>query len=87
MKKEKPVTKEDQIRERPKEFDTDGCIRLVSAVIEKACDDYKFGTAKTRRSIEQFFRSTYFSNISDLDPRYVIKNLRECYPERIRVEC
>lgn len=71
-------------RERPKKF-TDNHASwelLAAAIIRSACEDYKTFSGKGRQTIERFFRSVYFSNISKIDPEWLIKNLREMYPVR-----
>lgn len=56
---------------------------LAAAIIDQACEDYKVAwivdDEKTCSSIERFFKSKYFSNISKIDPKWLIKNLREKY--------
>ena len=60
-----------------------GWDELAAAVIEKACEDYRIcvlvGDANGARKIEKFFRSKYFSNISNIDAEWLITNLREKY--------
>ena len=71
-------------RERPEKFfEGNAPWELLSAAIVRvACDDYKNYTGKGRQVIERFFRSSYFRNISNIDPDWLIKNLREMYPVR-----
>ena len=73
-----------QSRERPAEFtENRACWEMfAAAIIKTACDDYKWFTGKGRQDIERFFRSEYFSTISNIDPNYLLKNLREMYPIR-----
>ena len=56
---------------------------LAAAIIEKACDDYKIAILvqdeRQARSIERFFRSKYFTNISRINPQWLIVNLKEKY--------
>ena len=71
-------------RERPEQFtDNQSCWELfAAAIIRSACDDYKNFTERGRQEIEKFFRSQYFRSISNIDPDWLIKNLRETYPVR-----
>ena len=62
---------------------------LVSAIVMQAANDYRHamirlkkkpGDAKslgTIKEVENFFRSSYFANMLDIDPEYLIKGLRE----------
>lgn len=56
---------------------------LATAIIEKACDDYKIAVLvqdeRQARSIERFFRSKYFTNISRINPQWLIVHLKEKY--------
>ena len=58
-----------------------GWYELSSAIIQKACEDYMMATIyhapKTRREIEQFFRSNYFKCISNIDPEWLIGELND----------
>lgn len=68
-------------RERPAKF-TDNPASwelLAAAIIRMACEDYKFFGGKSRQQIEKFIRSGYFGRISNIDPDWLIRNLRECY--------
>ena len=60
-----------------------GYLCLAAAVIEQACDDYRVAyIVNDERGIarlEKFFRSKYFSTISNLNPEFLIKNLRDKY--------
>ncbi len=69
-------------RERPAEFYEGNAPweMLVAAIVKAACDDYKHFSGKGRQGIEKFFRSEYFRTISNIDPDWLIKNLREMYP-------
>ena len=76
-------------RERPERFtETHAPWELLSAAIVKyACEDYKTALGRERQKIEQFIRSSYFRNISNIDPDWLIKNLRETFrpdPERVK---
>ena len=66
-------------RERPVHFtDLPGPWEALScAIIKTACDDYKVSKGKGRREIEEFIRSEYFKKISNINPDWLIKNLRE----------
>lgn len=68
-------------RERPAEFtDSYSCWEALScAIIRQACRDYKEGLGRTRREVESFIQSEYFQRISNIDPDYLIKNLRETF--------
>ena len=62
---------------------------LAHAVILKAVEDYRAarkrlgrtsdpkGVQATIRELEGFFRSSYFSQLTDLDPEYLIEKLKE----------
>lgn len=68
-------------RERPEKF-TDlpyPWEMLSAAIIKAACDDYKEYKGKGRHEVECFIRSDYFKKISNIDPEWLIKNLRETY--------
>ena len=56
---------------------------LAAAIIEKACDDYKIAILvqdnEQAKSIERFFRSKYFTNISQIDSNWLIVNLKKKY--------
>ena len=56
---------------------------LAVAIIEKACDDYKIAILvqdkEQAKSIERFFRSKYFTNISRIDSNWLIVNLKKKY--------
>ena len=69
-------------RERPEQFCESSAPweMLVAAIVKCACDDYKVYSGKGRQTIERFFRSEYFRTISNIDPDWLIKNLREMYP-------
>ena len=69
-------------RERPEQFtENQACWELLSvAIVRSACDDYKNFTGKGRQKIEKFFRSEYFRTISNIDPEWLIRNLRETFP-------
>lgn len=71
-------------RERPEKFTEDPkpWELFAAAIIEYACKDYKGYTGKGRVPIERFIRSEFFHNISNIDPEWLIKNLREMYPIR-----
>lgn len=68
--------------------------RLAHAIIIKACDDYRscckklkkhplnFDAKHTKKECLAFFRGTFFSGITDLDPELLIGKLNEevgCY--------
>lgn len=71
-------------RERPEKFyEGNAPWELLSAAIVRvAVEDYKNFTGRGRVQIEQFFRSSYFRMITNIDPDWLIKNLREMYPVR-----
>ena len=66
-------------RERPEKFCPHHEVwqALATAIIKYACDDYRHYLTNGRKCIEYFIRSDYFENISDLDPDYLIFNLRK----------
>lgn len=57
---------------------------LAAAIIKSACDDYKLYLGHGRQSIERFIRSEYFHRISNIDPDWLIKTLRESFRPRVR---
>lgn len=69
-------------RERPEQFceEIEPWANLAAAIIKLACEDYKWFSWQGRVGLEKFFRSSYFRNISNIDPDWLIKNLREMYP-------
>lgn len=71
-------------RERPEQFTNNPVPwqMLSAAIIKKACEDYQYFSGQGRVRIEKFIRSEYFHRISDLDPDWLIKNLRECFPPK-----
>ena len=72
-------------RERPEKFteETEPWYAFSTAIIKAACDDYKVYGGNGRQSIERFFRSEYFSRISNIDPEWLIRNLRETFRPKI----
>ena len=50
---------------------------LANSIILQAVKDYRNCCNKTRRSIERFFRSEWFSVLTTLDGEMLIKKLRE----------
>lgn len=66
-------------RERPEQFCPHHEVwqALAMAIIKSACVDYRHYLAGGRKSIEHFIMSDYFDRISDLDPVYLIENLRK----------
>ena len=64
-------------------FDPGGWDLLAAAIIEKACDDYRIAIIvndeHTAASIERFFRSKYFSNISRLNAEWMLVEMRNKY--------
>jgi hypothetical protein len=72
----------------------DGCEALVAAIIRQAMQDYvaelKYlkrhpGNTVARQNIaklRQFFRGTYFSNISGVDGEYLIQRMEKEFKER-----
>ena len=76
-------------RERPSRFaESHVPWELFSAaIIRTACDDYKHSLGRGRQQIEKFIRSSYFRNISNIDPDWLIKKLRETFrpdPDRVK---
>lgn len=51
--------------------------KLSAAIVGKAIEDYKFGGVKRRQEIERFIRSEYFNEISNINPEWLIKNMRD----------
>ena len=77
----------------------DSCYeKLANAIIIRAVNDYKAALKKYRKNpynheamrnvakIETFFRSEWFLILTNLDPEYLIENLRKevCKSESIR---
>ena len=55
-----------------------GYIELANAIILKAVDDYrKTEVASEKTSIIRFFRSDWFSVLTDLDPEVLIEKLKK----------
>lgn len=55
---------------------------LANAIVIQAVKDYreswyKRGGAMERERIKRFFRSPFFSNITDVDPEYLIERLED----------
>ena len=52
---------------------------LANAIIEKAAEDYRKALRHddegTQYSIEKFFRSSYFSVLTSIDPEYLIDKI------------
>ena len=71
-------------RERPEKFTEEHALweLLSAAIVKSAVEDYKRFTGRGRQQIERFFRSSYFRTITNIDPDWLIKNLREMYPVR-----
>lgn len=60
------------------DIDINGARDLAASIINMAVNDYRVAKKhETRRSIENFFRSKLFSNLSDIDPEKIIALLRE----------
>ena len=63
--------------------------KLAHAVILRAVEDYRAARRRLHRSpdqkeaqatireVEKFFRSSYFAQLTDLDPEYLIQRLKE----------
>lgn len=63
--------------------------QLADAIVLQAVDDYRKAQRQLATnplnkyagrdidSIEKFFRSQWFETLTDIDPEYLIKNLRE----------
>ena len=65
-----------------------GWFSLAAAIIRQACEDYRaaiiYGAPRQKRECERFFRSTYFSNISNIDPDWLMNKLNnKCEVEQI----
>ena len=60
------------------DIDINGARELAANIIKMAVNDYRVAKKPgTRRSIENFFRSKLFANLSDIDPEKIITLLRE----------
>ena len=73
---------ESENRERPEQFCPHHEVweSLSCAIVRTACDDYKHYLGSGRQSIERFIQSEYFKRISNIDPDWLIKHLREFKP-------
>lgn len=49
---------------------------LAAAVIRKAIEDWFRGTQRRKQEVERFLLSTYFEEISDIDPKWLIKTMK-----------
>lgn len=79
------------------ELDLAGCYALVQSVIVTACEDYrKLLKRRARgkadqvamsniRALERFFRSEYFSLLTELDPEAMIERLNREVNEHGRI--
>lgn len=74
-------------RERPAKFCElyEPWQMLSAAIIRCACDDYKRFSGQGRVAVERFIRSNYFSNISMIDPEWLITNLKESFRPNVVV--
>ena len=72
-------------RERPQHMTDDhSCWEMFSAaILRKALEDYKFGGVRRRQEVERFIRSDYFSNISNIDVKWLLKNMKLLIPKSI----
>lgn len=51
---------------------------LANAIVMQAVKDYRKSIREEElKSIERFFRSSWFSVLTSVDPEFLIKNLRE----------
>lgn len=68
-------------RERPEKFSEqhEPWEALACAIIKMACEDYITALGSGRQSIERFIMSDRFRQISDIDPEWLVKNLRETF--------
>lgn len=78
-----------KIRDKYADGDIDTCYNsLCLAIIEQAVKDYKkalvaemkcgdLNARRVTRELETFFKSDWFAEISNLDGRLLIKNVRE----------
>ena len=48
---------------------------LANAIILQAVEDWYNGTSENRNAINAFFRSAWFSMLTDTDPEYLILSL------------
>ena len=71
-------------RERPDKFteQSEPWEALSCAIVRCACEDYREFLGNGRQSIERFIRSEYFRKISNIDPDWLVKNLRETFRPR-----
>lgn len=62
-------------RQRPENFDPDGCERLIQRIAGSAADDY-IKCPSMRSDITKWFRSKEFSNLSGANPEVIISRLK-----------
>lgn len=60
----------------PQRMDTDGAEKLVQAICKKAVEDYE-ELPEMRSAISKFFHSEVFARLSDVNPDYIIRMVRE----------
>jgi len=84
-KKRKKVTKTcEEPCEKPMDLDPLGCLNLVEAMVKQARLDVvntKPGSA-IREDAEEFLNSQYFTDLTGLDGRPLLKLLQEEYEEK-----
>lgn len=75
------ITWDEYNRERPAEFTDyeEAWFALSAAILKQAVDDWK-KTNRLRPEITRFIKSNYFMKITNIDPEYMLKMLKETYP-------
>lgn len=83
-KRKKVQTHDEETFDLPSELDTNGCLRLVEAIVKQARADVvnaKPGSV-VRRDAENFFRSEYFTGLTGFDGKPLLKALQDEYEEK-----
>lgn len=72
------VTWDEFHRERPKRFTENHAPweMLAASIIKAAVEDWFRGSKKRKLEVERFLRSDYFSDITDLNPDWLLKMMR-----------
>ena len=77
-----PEFVQDDRSNRPKDLNTDGCLKMIERLLEMTRDDYIEGNDKTQAQIERFIRGKGASKVHMLDdPEGVIENLKRASAE------
>ena len=75
------ITWDEYNRERPAEFTDyeEAWYALSAAILKQTVDDWR-KTNRLRPEITRFIKSDYFMKITNIDPEYMLKMLKETYP-------